>query len=352
MEALIDRISSVIKDIEISLALDWRFSYVHVTRSEEGESAIELSSAEIFEALPDRLAGIEAIQVQEGELRVGSREGGVTARLLRPPEGTRLWVTTSVADIRREPSHAAELVTQSIMGEDAGALKMEGEWYLVLLPDGYLGWIRSWYVQQAGADEIGSYRERTNAMVGANITYVRESADPDSLPVTDLVAGTVISACEPGAGFRKVLLPGGREGFAPERDLEEYSVPVEPHRDRIVSRAMRFVGIPYLWGGTSAKGFDCSGLVKRVYLMEGIELPRDSDLQSLVGEEVCLEDARPGELLFFGEGEAITHVAIYLGDKRFMHAYGEVRINSLAEKDPIFEPKLSRNLRLIRRVVQ
>lgn len=351
MNDLIDRISSLIKEIETSMDLDWRFSYVGVVRSERGECTIELSSGDLFEALPSRLAGIDIVRGAEGEFHAGHDDGKVTVRLLRPSEGRRLWALSSVADIRREPSHTSELVTQAIMGEDAGVLKLDGDWYLVVLPDGYNGWVRSWYVQQTGTDDITRYRERTNVLVGANITYVRESADHESLPVTDLVAGTAVSADEAAGGFRRVLLPGGREGFTPERDLEGIAEPVEPLRERIISRAMRFVGIPYLWGGTSAKGFDCSGLVKRVYLMEGVELPRDSDRQALVGKEVQLEESAPGELLFFGEGEAITHVAIYLGGKRFIHAYGEVRINSLAEKDPLFEPKLAGNLRMIRRVI-
>jgi cell wall-associated NlpC family hydrolase len=351
MDTLIGRISSAIKEIEVSMAFDWRFSYVHVTSSESGECIIELSSGDLFEALPGRLAGIDVVPGPEGEFRAGPDGRRVTIRLLRPPEGRCLWVSSSIADIRREPSHAAELVTQSIMGEEAAALKLDGDWYLVMLPDGYHGWVRTWYVRETRSGAVASYRERANALVGANITYIRESADPDSLPVTDLVAGTAVLADKAEEGFRKVLLPGGREGFSPERDLEDITEPVEPLRDRIISRAMRFIGIPYLWGGTSTKGFDCSGLVKRVYLMEGIELPRDSDRQALVGEVVLLEESEPGELLFFGEGEAITHVAIYLGAKRFIHAYGEVRINSLDAEDPLFEPKLSGNLRVIRRVI-
>ena len=351
MNTMIDLISNLLKEIEVSMDLDWRFSYVGVTRSEGGECTVELSSGDLFDALPGRLTGIDVVQGPEGEFHAGSDDGGVTIRLLRPPEGRSLWVWSSVADVRREPSHAAELVTQAIMGEAAAALKLDGDWYLVRLQDGYHGWIRSWYVRETGSDDIRSYRERTNALIGKNITYIRESADPDSLPVTDLVAGTKVQAGKPAGGFRKVLLPGGREGFAPERDLEDIVEPAEPLRDRIISRAMRFVGIPYLWGGASAKGFDCSGLVKRVYLMEGIELPRDSDRQALVGDEVLLEESAPGELLFFGEGEAITHVAIYLGRKRFIHAFGEVRINSIDAEDPLFETKLAGNLRVIRRVI-
>jgi hypothetical protein len=348
MNDLIERISETIKEIEASLGLDWRSSYVNVTQSDRGGRVIEVSSRDLFEAVSRRLAGARD---PLGEFEIEHMQDRVTVRLLAPLEDERLWVSTSVADVRREASHASELVSQAVMGDDAAILRREGDWYLIVMRDGYHGWMRSWYTQEASSKEINAYRNRLNAMVTANIAYVRESADPDSLPVTDLVAGTCIEAEEALGGYRRALLPGGKNGFVPEKDLVELAERGEPSRDRIVSRAMRFVGIPYLWGGTTTKGFDCSGLVKRVFQMEGIEMPRDSDQQALIGEEVGIEDALPGELLFFGEGEKITHVAIYLSDNRFIHAYGEVRINSLREEDELFEPKLAPNLRIIRRVL-
>ena len=345
MRDSIDRISKKINEIEASLGLDWRSSYVNMTRSGGGDDIIEVSSRKLFEVMRQQLSGTAG----PGG---GFDAGDVKVRLLTPPADERLWVSTSVADVRREPSHTSELVSQAVMGEDAAILKREGDWHLIVMRDGYHGWMRSWYAREASSIDINAYRDRSNAMVAVNVAYVREAADPDSLPVTDLVAGTTIEAQGAAGGYRRTLLPGGKKGFVPERDLIDPIEGDEPSRDRIVSRAMRFVGIPYLWGGTTTKGFDCSGLVKRVYQMEGIELPRDSDQQALVGEEVGLEDALAGELLFFGEGEKITHVAIYLGDKRFIHAYGEVRINSLAEEDELFEPKVAPNLRNVRRILR
>ncbi|MCU0639288.1 MAG: C40 family peptidase, partial [Candidatus Krumholzibacteria bacterium] len=102
------------------------------------------------------------------------------------------------------------------------------------------------------------------------------------------------------------------------------------------------------------KGFDCSGLVKRVFLMEGIRLPRDASQQALIGAHVGAENrggAGPADLLFFGEGGRVTHVAISLGGGRFIHAQGEVRINSLGEDDPLFEEKLAGKLLFARSVI-
>ncbi len=121
-----------------------------------------------------------------------------------------------------------------------------------------------------------------------------------------------------------------------------------PSREAIVGRAERYLGIPYIWGGTSPKGFDCSGLVKRVFGMEGVELPRDTDRQALAGREAPVGEARPGDLLFFGEGEPVSHVAIALDGGRFIHSYGEVRVNSLLPDDSLFEPKLAASVRFAR----
>jgi cell wall-associated NlpC family hydrolase len=338
------RIAIKIKEIEDSLGLDWRFSYHALRGVRPGETGIELSSAEVFRAL---------LEESHGRERTGGGSflldyGGVRARvsLLVPPVDTALWVMSSVADIRKSPDHASELLNQMIMGESAERLKEEGEWYLVRLPDGYIGWLRSWYVRESAREGIASYMSRAGARVEANVAYVRSSPGDKGLPVSDIVAGSRIIAGPAAAGYRSVLLPGERNGYLREAELgAEGSA---PSREGIINRAKGYMGIPYLWGGTSPKGFDCSGLVKRVFGMECIELPRDTDRQALAGEEADARAVRPGDLLFFGEGETVSHVAIALGEERFIHAYGEVRINSLDPGDPLYEPKLAGSLRFAR----
>jgi cell wall-associated NlpC family hydrolase len=108
--------------------------------------------------------------------------------------------------------------------------------------------------------------------------------------------------------------------------------------ESIYHTAETLMGIPYVWGGTSIKGLDCSGFTKIIFQLNGIQLPRDASQQVHVGELVDIEDGfdklLPGDLLFFGiknpnsQKERITHVAIYLGNLDFMHASGRVRINS------------------------
>lgn len=346
MNELSQAIMFKIKEIEGSLGLDGRFSYHALQAERPGETTIELSSDEVFHALldgshdPER-TGEHGFLLQEGDYRA-------TVNLLVPPAGTALWVMSSVADIRKSPDHASELLTQTIMGESAERLKTEGEWHLVRLPDGYLGWLRSWCARESACDVITSFLERAEARVEASVAYVRSSPEEGGLPVSDIVAGSKVVAGPPESGYRRVMLPGERSGYLRDAELGGSGEGIVPSREGIISRANRYLGIPYLWGGTSPKGFDCSGLVKRVFGMEGVVLPRDTDRQALVGDAAEVAAARPGDLLFFGEGEAISHVAIAQGGGRFIHAYGEVRVNSLITGDPLYEEKFSDSVRFAR----
>jgi len=339
-----------INEIEKSLGLDWRFSYHNRSTDRHGEAEVELSSREVFDALLGEARGIE--RPDEGTLLLD--DGGIRTRvrLLEPPAGTALWVMSSVADIRRSPEHASELLTQLIMGESAERLKTEGEWYLVRLPDGYIGWLRSWYVREAELGEISSYMDQADSRVEASVAYVRSSPGEGELPVSDIVAGSRLVAGQSVSGYRNVRLPGGRSGYMRESEIGRAGREGPPSREAVVGRAERFLGIPYLWGGTSPKGFDCSGLVKRVFGMEGVDLPRDTDRQALAGEEASVDEARPGDLLFFGEGEPVSHVAIALGRGRFLHSYGEVKVNSLLPGDSLYEPKLAASVRFARVILR
>lgn len=345
MENVRKLVAETIAGAERELGLDWRSSYSNVALSGEGVLAVELSREEVYRAAVVRLGG--------PAVRPGGAAGetvldllGFTARLrfLGPERGRLLWATSSVADVRREPAHSAELLTQLIMGETARPLKTQGDWHLVRLADDYHGWIRSWYVREADEGAIESYASAANAVVDANVGYVLSEPDERSVPVSDVVSGVRLPAGAPRRGFRRVELPGGKAGFMREGDLAEPPARGSPDRGRIVERAKRFLGIPYLWGGTSAKGFDCSGLVKRVYLMEGVHLPRDSDRQALVGSLIPAGEVNrssPGDLLFFGEGGRVSHVAVHLGARSFIHACGEVRINGLAPGDERYDERLA-----------
>lgn len=112
--------------------------------------------------------------------------------------------------------------------------------------------------------------------------------------------------------------PDGAAAFpVPPRGIAQ---PADPVRSQVVFTAMQMVGVPYRWGGSTPQGFDCSGLVQYAYSNAGLRLPRTASDQMDASAPVPLENAQAGDLLFFRDGGRTSHVAIYLGDGRFVHA--------------------------------
>lgn len=355
MDTLVDTLCQSIARAEEAHDLDRRSSYSSVRVVGPRRVLVELSREEVRSDLLASFGDVPHGDESHGAVEIESTGGTVVeVQLLQPIPDHLLCVTTSVADLRRDPAHTAELVNQLIMGETAEQLKRQGDWILARLSDGYHGWICSWYVSEVARAEIEEYEARLNVRVSSPIGYVLSEPRAGSIPVSDIVAGCRLIAGDTINGYREVILPIDKKGFIKEDNLEALQLRA-PSRSHLVRTAHRFIGIPYQWGGTSAKAFDCSGLVRRVYQLEGVELPRDSDLQARVGSPVPLREsttAHPGDLLFFGEGATVKHVAICIGDGRFIHAYGCVRINSLHEDDSLYEEKLAKSLLFVRSVLR
>ncbi|MBU8921599.1 MAG: C40 family peptidase [Bacteroidales bacterium] len=350
LEILIDNLTKSRDE----LGFDWRTCWSKVTPESDGRVVVDVSRPEQLQALESVAGDFGVMGKSVGELVMRSRAGvEILGRVAGASSGTVLWVVSSVADLRREPEHSAELLTQAIMGETLTLLETRGDWFFVMMDDHYHGWIRSWYVSETPLDVVRSFAAEASARIEARVSYVLSSPEENSIPVTDVTAGTLVKVEIRKNGFATVQLPGGKSGFLKDDALSD-PVCSKDRRSRVVERAGHFAGIPYIWGGTSAKGFDCSGLVKRVFAMEGVDLPRDADQQSVLGRMIPYEDlggALPGDLLFFGEGGKITHVSIVLGEGKFVHAYGDVRFNSYLPDDELYEEKLAGKLLFGRSII-
>jgi cell wall-associated NlpC family hydrolase len=271
-------------------------------------------------------------------------------------------VSVSVANIRTKPDHAAEMGTQAILGTPLRILKKEHGWYYVQTPDEYLGWTDD-RVEMMNAAIFAAWSAQPKLIVTTEIAYTHQSEDPAADVVSDVVAGSILALKSETPTAYTVEYPDGRTAVLPHAmgmHYAEWLAAAKDTPEAILATARRFFGIPYFWGGTSAKGMDCSGFTKTVFFLNGILLPRDASQQVFVGEPVDTTggiDLRPGDLLFFGfrataeRKERVTHVAISLGGKRFIHASTDVRVNSLAPADTDYSQHREQMFLRARRII-
>ncbi|HEX7574527.1 MAG TPA: C40 family peptidase [Bacteroidota bacterium] len=272
-------------------------------------------------------------------------------------------IDVSVANLRTAPEHPAEMASQATLGTPVKILKKKGGWYLVQTPDEYIGWTDDRLVRMTN-DRYDAWAHLPKLVVTAEVTWVRSAKDRTSQPVSDVVAGSLLARKGNSAAFYEVEYPDGRTGFIANdqaEPLETWLAKAQDTPERIVATAKRFFGVPYLWGGTSSKGMDCSGFAKTVYYLNGVLLPRDADQQAAVGDSIKIPDGnmdlKPGDLLFFGshagagKPEHVTHVAISLGGRRFIHSSADVHFNSLDPADSDYSDFRSLSFLQARRII-
>ena len=227
----------------------------------------------------------------------------------------------SIAPMRAESSDKSEIVSQLLYGESADILEVKDNWTKIKTHyDNYEAWMDSKQVSPI-SDEFLSHRK---------VHLVKES-------------------------FQSAMLENGRTlvSIGSEVSFD----PISPTRganlsESIVNCAKEFLNVPYLWGGKSFFGIDCSGFTQIIYKIHGIKIPRDTYQQAEIGDALTfIEEAKPGDLAFFENKEGrIHHVGIILADQKIIHAHGKVRIDSL-DSTGIFnkdQNKHTHKLRFIR----
>ena len=273
-------------------------------------------------------------------------------------------VVISVANMRSNNGHGAELVNQVLLGTELKILKKRGGFYYTQTPDKYLGWISSSSLKLYTDASISEWRDSKKLIYTDLFGIVYSEKDISSEPVLDIVVGCLIKSVSKEGGWYKVENPDGRIGYIPEDKVENKDSWDKSRNltfDNLFKTGKRFMGFPYLWGGTSSKGLDCSGFIKTIFYLNGSTLPRDASQQVFVGEEIVPEEGyknvNKGDLLFFGtpdrEGrQRVTHVAMYIGDLNFIHCSGDVLISSFDPNSPVYDRSHSENLVKITRLVK
>jgi gamma-D-glutamyl-L-lysine dipeptidyl-peptidase len=266
-------------------------------------------------------------------------------------------VNRSVTDIRREPRDLSERLTQALLGESLRLLEEREGWARVRLErDGYLGWVQTNSLWRCNLEQVQEYQRASASLVIAETAqmYLKSSDTLSESNTGKLPFGVAIPVVDRVGERSAVRLPEGRVWWVASKNLLSTSERPLPNTTGIaytLNLLRRFIGIPYLWGGRSPFGYDCSGLAQTFLGILGVSAPRDADQQFAAAIPVT-GAPQPGDLLFFGSQREdarrpITHVAISLGSDEIIHANGAawgVSINSLDPTSTIYNAWLRENL--------
>ncbi|MBK3519613.1 C40 family peptidase [Carboxylicivirga marina] len=252
--------------------------------------------------------------------------------------------TYGLIPVRSEATEQSEMVTQLLFGETFDVIdKLEGWCKIMIHHDGYEGWINAKLVQPLLDKEVENWMKAEKWIVPA--PFIKIVSEPDK--TTHLLSGG--SSIFFNSSDRNSFIIGNKEYYISGNYSS--SKPVAS----IAESASAFINAPYLWGGRSFYGIDCSGLTQNVFKIAGFQLPRDASQQVELGSIInFVEEAVLGDLAFFDNEEgAITHVGLCLGKGEIIHASGRVRIDKL-DHQGIFDEeskKYSHKLRVIKRVL-
>jgi len=260
-------------------------------------------------------------------------------------------IRLSVANMRTFPDNSAELTSQVLLGTQVDLLQKKSGEYRVRTPDGYIAWVPASSIAVMDQAEADKWRQSDKLIYTTEFGRSYSEPTEKSQRVSDLVYGDILKLTGQKGGFYEIAYPDGRKGYIKKSEgltLKNWLDTRNPTADHIIASAKSMLGLPYLWGGTSVKGVDCSGFTKTSFFMNGFVIPRDASQQVLAGEKIdildseghfdpekALKNLKPADLLFFAAGKnsnpnaRVTHVALYIGNGTFIHAAGLVRINSM-----------------------
>ncbi|MBR4882884.1 MAG: C40 family peptidase [Bacteroidales bacterium] len=262
----------------------------------------------------------------------------------------------SVINFRTSGKYSAESATQVMMGTPLQILEKKDGWTRAITPEGYISWVSSGSITYMDKAEFDAYQAAKKVIVTTKYATMYEGPSASSQMVSDVVWGNILLDKGAQGAWQKVAISDGREGYVLKSDVTDFNKWLDsrnPTAENIIATAKQFIGVPYMWGGTSIKAVDCSGFCKSTYFLNGIVLARDASQQCLTGDGVdiskyvdggeytreALANLKKGDLIFFGtkatpeKKERITHVGIYIEDGIFIHSATKVRINSLIPTD-------------------
>jgi cell wall-associated NlpC family hydrolase len=292
------------------------------------------------------------------------RDSADHIRVLLDDDTPWALVNRSVADVRREPRSSAEQVTQLLIGETVRVLDERDDWLLIRAEhDGYIGWSRAGALHVCDERTVLKYQRAAKWLIAAPLAAAFDRPSRSAAMIGQLPFGVRLPVVDETMQFVWLRLPDDRVWWVARKDGRSRTQHPRPTNNGIsatLDHIKRFVGTPYLWGGRSPFGYDCSGLAQAFYGFMGVSIPRDADQQFAAGKPI-VGAPQPGDLLFFGGDDDnltdprhahITHVAISLGGDEIIHANGttwNIAYNSLDPASPIYRAWLKEHLAGVRR---
>ena len=255
------------------------------------------------------------------------------------PAPTHGVVCSAALDLRCAPEHRAELGSQLLLGE---VVRLTGRPRKGWVPventaDGYRGWVRDWGLVPASAARARGWTKLATTRVSAPLARATAKAG-GGLSVSPLFFGGTLIAGRSSGAWRQVELPDGRRGWVERTALAGKDTPPPSLETRLLS----LLGTPYLWGGRTPAGVDCSALVQLALAEQGVRMPRDARDQFEASRALKKGEApRLGDLAFFrAPGESVGHVGLAIGDGLFVHSRGWVRVSALDPANPLCDMPL------------
>ncbi len=328
-------IDTEIAAVENIYAPDGRVALFDVQAKKEGDTYVLTGESNLPKAVGDLKS-----RLQQQGMKVAD-----SIKMLPDSEGlegkTMGVVPISVANLRDEPKHSAQLVTQATMGMPLKVYKKNDGWYYVQTPDGYLAWVDYGGVEPMNDQDFQEWKASKKLIYTNTFGASYQHADNSAAVAGDLVAGDILQLNGENGNFYEVQYPNRKAAFISKNEAKPYKEwlnSLDQNKEDLVETSKTLMGLPYLWGGTSSKGVDCSGFTKTVYFLNGFVLPRDASQQIKAGVEVDstknFENLIPGDLLFFGRkatdstSERVIHVGMWIGNNQFIHSMGEVHIST------------------------
>lgn len=259
-------------------------------------------------------------------------------------------VNNSVSNLRSSPQHSAQLATQALLGMPLQVLKKDGGWYYVRTPEDYLAWVDAGGIERVSESELDAWSNTEKIIFTETYGFSYREPSSAAQKISDLATGNILEMTGTSGNFYHVSYPDGRTAYVRKSEaqpLDEWNQNLEATQKALVETSYEMMGIPYLWGGTSTKGVDCSGFTKTVYLMNGLIIPRDASQQvhagKLIDSQKNWENLEPGDLLFFGSeatetsSRRVVHVGMWIGNNEFIHSSRQVRISSVDPNAPNYD---------------